>query len=926
MLHIRTFGGLWLERDGRRIDGNSPRRSALLATLAAAGDRGVSRDRLLLLLWPDATEERARHNLSQTVYSINRQFTDEIIGTTGSDLRLIGPVSSDVGQFLAAYAAGDAASMAEHYQGPFLDGFILSDAAEFEEWSSGERRRLDLLAREAFERLAAAEPTGPRAIGLWRRLAAIDPLATRYAVALARAVAQAGDPGAAIKLLRTHQQYLRSETGVATPEEVTRLLAELTATPIPSPPAPSTSPPVGVPPATTPSSTPSSIVPEPPPAEAVASTTPSTASPAPRSRLPWLRPAAMAIIALAAVGAAMVLTKDRVAKPLTGGAMVVLADVDNLTDDPGLGPAISVAASVGLQQSGTFSVYPRSRLRESLRRLGRPATDTVLTEGLAREIALREAGRAIVAISIARLGDGFLIAGRILEPSTGQPLAARRESVANTADLLDGLDRLVGWVREQLGDDAGRDAPRLPLVTTPSLPALVALAEADRALERGDYQRVRPAIERALATDTGFAAARVLLGEFLLARNQVPEGLRWLREAEARSDRLTEAEQLVVASALASAEGRTADAITAAGALATRFPSTNGWFRYGEALRAIDRSHEALEAYSKAIALDSNFASAHHSIALVLHRTGDTRGALDAFQRVWRADSSLLLRDYFNMQWGSTYVTIGAMAEAESVFRKMLSRDSANQARGHRSLGYLAMYQGRFRGAVEHLEAAVGLNNPRGLSAYRDLLLLADAELSRGRQAQANRALDRAMTIFRGSDLQAGFLTLGGHQLIRADRLREARLVLDSLAARAALRPRFVQDQEALAVLRADLALALGRPAEAAAAIGARPLEDFWALGMSIRAEALAGTGQLDSALVLARAVVDTIRFGVEGQLEAFRTFGRLARIAEGAGDSATARAAYSSLLARWKDGDPDLPLILEARRELLRLQPGANR
>jgi DNA-binding SARP family transcriptional activator/tetratricopeptide (TPR) repeat protein len=925
MLHIRTFGGLWLERDGRRIDGNSPRRSALLATLAAAGDRGVSRDRLLLLLWPDATEERARHNLSQTVYSINRQFTDEIIGTTGSDLRLIGPVSSDVGRFLAAHAAADAAGMAEHYQGPFLDGFILSDAAEFEEWSSGERRRLDLLAREAFERLAAAEPTGPRAIGLWRRLAAIDPLATRYAVALARAVAQSGDPGAAIKLLRTHQQYLRSETGVATPEDVTRLLAELTATPIPSPPAPSTpalaDPPSAPPPEAQP---PRSLVATDAPARAEGIARPSGVASPVRSR--WIRRAGAAIVVVAALVAAAVLTKDRVAKPLTGGAMVVLADVDNLTDDPGLGPAISVAAAVGLQQSGTFSVYPRSRLRESLRRLGRPATDTVLTEGLAREIALREAGRAIVTISIARLGDGFLIAGRILEPSTGQPLAARRESVANTADVLDGLDRLVGWVREQLGDDAGRDAPRLPLVTTPSLPALIALAEADRALDRGDYQRVRPAIERALATDTGFAAARVLLGEYLLARNQVPEGLRWLREAQARSGRLTEAEQLVVASALASAEGRTADALAAAGALATRFPSTNGWFRYGEALRAIDRSHEALEAYSKAIALDSNFASAHHSVALVLHRTGDTRGALDAFQRVWRADSTLLLRDFFNMQWGSAYITIGAMAQAESVFRKMLSRDSANQARGHRSLGYLAMYQGRFRGAVEHLEAAVGLNNPRGLSAYRDLLLLADAELSRGRQAQANRALDRAMVIFRGTDLQAGFLTLGGHQLIRADRLGEARVVLDSLAARAALRPQFVQDQEALAVLRADLALALGRPADAAAAIGARPLEDFWALGMAIRAEALAGIGQLDSAVVLARAVVDTIRFGVEGQLEGFRTFGRLARIAEAAGDSATARAAYSSLLARWKDGDPDLPLILEARRELLRLQPGANR
>ena len=245
MLRIKTFGGLLLEQGGTRFEGSSPRRSALLAILAVAGKRGVSRDRLLLYLWPDTTEERARHNLAQTVYSIQKAVGADVIESLGTELRLVESVETDVGDFLAAETRGDSAMMATLYQGPFLDGFILSDSAEFDEWAGGERGRLNRLASEAIERQAqgADRSSRPEAVGLWRRLTILDPVATRYAMGLARALDRGGDPGAAARHLREHERLLKSEVGAASPAEL-RTLLETLGRAVPAGPVPPLVPPL----------------------------------------------------------------------------------------------------------------------------------------------------------------------------------------------------------------------------------------------------------------------------------------------------------------------------------------------------------------------------------------------------------------------------------------------------------------------------------------------------------------------------------------------------------------------------------------------------------------------------------------------------------------------------------------------------------
>ena len=110
MLRFHTLGQVYVERDGVRVAGAAvqPRRLALLAVLAAAGPRGVSRDRLLALLWTDTEEERARKGLNQALYAVRRELgsDDAIVGTREL---ILSPewVRTDIAEFASALSAGD---------------------------------------------------------------------------------------------------------------------------------------------------------------------------------------------------------------------------------------------------------------------------------------------------------------------------------------------------------------------------------------------------------------------------------------------------------------------------------------------------------------------------------------------------------------------------------------------------------------------------------------------------------------------------------------------------------------------------------------------------------------------------------------------------------------------------------------------------
>jgi serine/threonine-protein kinase len=270
MFELRTFGGVALLQDGIPVTGPAiqRRRLAVLVQLAAAGELGISRDKLVARLWPESGEEPARKAFAQTVYALRRALGDDHLVDGTSVLHLnTALMGSDVRRFNDAIARGDLASAVTEYGGPFLDGFHVPDAVEFEHWGEEERQRLQREYARSLEKLA--EDAGRRAdhtaeAEWWRRRAAIDPLDTRVGARLMEALHASGDLAAALQYARVHDALARDELGDSRQSPLVDLGQRLRSRPVADLASPSTPPagtPVPVPMAAPPAAA------EPPPAE-----------------------------------------------------------------------------------------------------------------------------------------------------------------------------------------------------------------------------------------------------------------------------------------------------------------------------------------------------------------------------------------------------------------------------------------------------------------------------------------------------------------------------------------------------------------------------------------------------------------------------------------------------------------------------------
>jgi DNA-binding SARP family transcriptional activator/tetratricopeptide (TPR) repeat protein len=199
----------------RVLVGYRRRPLALLSILAACGERGISRERLLLYLWPESDARHGRNTLSQTLYALKRGLRNEqvVTGTTVLSLNRAA-IGCDLWDFERALAAGADEAAVGCYGGAFLNDFTIPGLLEFEQWVGMERTRLERSHRGALERLSmAAEKRGDpgQAVFWWRRLVDVAPLSTTAAMGLIRALASSGDRSAALDHARAYAALVRSE-------------------------------------------------------------------------------------------------------------------------------------------------------------------------------------------------------------------------------------------------------------------------------------------------------------------------------------------------------------------------------------------------------------------------------------------------------------------------------------------------------------------------------------------------------------------------------------------------------------------------------------------------------------------------------------------------------------------------------------------
>ncbi len=227
---LRLFGGLRLESAQITLTGRAiqKKRLALLALLGVTPGRRLSRDKLIAYLWPESDTERARHQLASSIYELRKALGEDAILAAGDEIALNPDrIGSDVGEFDGALRSGNRETAVDFYRGPFLDGFFLPEAEEFEHWVESERTRLAQSFAQTLEEWATEkEDVGDKLGGLelWRRLAAHDLYNSRVASRLVRALAASGDRAGALQYARTHTLLLRDQLGVEPDSEFTALM------------------------------------------------------------------------------------------------------------------------------------------------------------------------------------------------------------------------------------------------------------------------------------------------------------------------------------------------------------------------------------------------------------------------------------------------------------------------------------------------------------------------------------------------------------------------------------------------------------------------------------------------------------------------------------------------------------------------------
>lgn len=513
---LATFGGVSLTRDGvlLRGRGTQRRRLAVLAVLAAARDHGVSRDKLLASLWPDLDSEHGRQALSQALSALRHDLGEEVFQAGIDDLRLNpAALRTDVEDFERAVTAGDWRLAAATYAGPFLDGFFLVEAPEFEMWVDGERRRLAEkygVVLESLARQASTDGDWNGAVGWWRKRAAQTPLDSGVALRLMEALVRAGDRGGAIQHARIHGTLLEAELELGVDPAIAAYVERLRREPRAA-------------------------------SEALPPPSPLPPSAGPPRRRPILLPVLLTTAAMVAVAGGVLVLQNAGPAPIPRS--LVLGTMQG--PDLELSRAVREALLAEFEGTPSIRVLGDAQIREAIRLMGL-ADSTPISGVVATEIAQRRGVPLTVEGSVMPVGNGTLIVAKVIDARTGAPIASLSERPATPAAIIPAIERLATRLRVRVADAVVDSAPALPFLTTSSLSALKSYVFARQALARSDRTAGIVHLEGALVHDSLFALAHYLLGDMLWYVDRQRESERHLARALQLSDRLPHRERLIV--------------------------------------------------------------------------------------------------------------------------------------------------------------------------------------------------------------------------------------------------------------------------------------------------------------------------------------------------------------------------------------------
>ena len=608
------------------------------------------------------------------------------------------------------------------------------------------------------------------------------------------------------------------------------------------------------------------------------------------------------------------------------GDFVLISDFDNQTGEALFDRSLLTALSVSIEQSAHVNIVPPARLADSLRRMGRNPADKI-DESTGRQICLRESVRALLVPSISRVGQQYALSARLVNSQTGVSAWSHIEMANGQNEVLPALGRLATQVRRGLGESwfatQKQDRP-LPLVTTPSLSALKMYADGQDLWRRGEYRQAMQLWQSALQADPDFAMAHIAVGTALNSYifNDPVEGKKQCERALQLSERTTERERLYVQAMFAVNQNHFAEALPLLQGYLQEYPEDAGVrFSLAQLLRGNDRCPEAIDQYREVIRLNYNLAGSMIDIATCDVRLKNFPEALHYYEQAFQLEPSWKKGGNLTREYGNALVMAGQEAKARELFTEALANPDT-QGLTLRSLAYLDLYHGHYRAARAGLQEALLFNQSKGitLSAARDHCILGLVYEGLGDNRSQIRELDAALRIYPSiaDKVTSGLWLVRGYA--RAGQVDKAAAVLDTMKKQADMSDASQASQVNFCEAEVDR-----QRGNYAHAIQLLLLADHLHRGGLIldglaRAYEASGDPQ-QAARWLETLNDDQNAFGWEPQQEWLTSFVRLARLDLAQGKKDQARTLLSQFLGLWKDADPDIIVLKEAKAEYAKLQ-----
>jgi eukaryotic-like serine/threonine-protein kinase len=607
---------------------------------------------------------------------------------------------------------------------------------------------------------------------------------------------------------------------------------------------------------------------------------------------------------------------------LTGKDTVVLADFTNSTGDAIFDDTLKTALSISLRQSPFLNLLSDSQVTNTLQQMTLP-TNAKVTPEVAREICQRTGSKAYLAGAIGTLGSEYVLGLQAVNCRNGDTLAEQQITAKSKEKVLDALGVSASKIRGELGESLATvqkfDVP-LEQATTSSLDALNAYGTALATWDRKGDRASLPFFQKALDLDPKFAMAYGgiatiyhNLGEADLAR------MNTTKAYELR-DRVTEAERRSI-------EARYHQYVTGDMEKAAQvyemweqnYPEKPGIpYHLAPIYAELGHYDKAVDVFRLGIRLDPTRANGYADFAVDLLAMGrfDDAGAVlaEAEKRKFRT-APLFQANYWRAfargdkeEMQRVLARASDVSEAKSL---LLTEQAKTEA-----------YYGHFQKARDFSRAAAEsmLNEGDKESAASCLAEASIREAEAGFVLQARNYLAQAENMSAGKEVQV----LAALVRTRIGELRQAQKLSEELEIKYP-QDTFVQKYW-LPVIRAALDLRQGRESKAVddlepAAVFDLALPSSLALYPPfVRGQAYLAMGDASKAAGEFQKFIDHPGIVLNSPLGAAARLGRARAYARG-GDTARARDAYQEFLGLWKDADPDVPILKEAKAEYAKLQ-----